>query len=220
MSAPETAWDPEDPPSADATGAPRPGGPAPQVVLIAGASGSGKTRLARLAGAPVLRLDDFYLDADHPDLPQTDYGIIDWDDARCWDGAGAVAALQELLASGETITPEYSISESRRVGTHPVRLNGASCLVAEGIFAIEFLEHAKAVGLNPVAIYLDRPAWLVFLMRLKRDLSKKRKPPLVLFQRGYALCRAQPHLKREALAAGFTPLSMDAALARLQAPTR
>ena len=51
-----------------------------RLVLIAGASGSGKSRLAHAAGCPSLRLDDFYHDADHPDLPRTEFGIADWDD--------------------------------------------------------------------------------------------------------------------------------------------
>ena len=49
---------------------------------------------------------------------------------------------------------------------------------------------------------------MVFWLRLRRDLPKKRKPPLILLRRGLALWRAQPALKRKALAAGFTPMSM------------
>jgi uridine kinase len=186
-----------------------------RLVLIAGASGSGKSRLAHAAGCPSLRLDDFYFDADHPDLPRTEFGIPDWDDPRCWDAEAAVTALRALLASGEVVVPTYSISESRRTGSHSLRLDGAPCLTAEGIFAIEFLATCRAAGLAPEAIYLDRPAPMVFWLRLRRDLAKKRKPPLILLRRGLALWRAQPALKRKALAAGFTPLNMRAAVARL-----
>ncbi|MGC3994156.1 MAG: uridine kinase [Propionicimonas sp.] len=188
---------------------------APRLVLIAGASGSGKSRLAHRAGCPSLRLDDFYFDADHPDLPRTEFGIPDWDDPRCWDADGAVAALRALLATGRAEVPAYSISESRRTGVHEVHLDGADCLTAEGIFAIEFLATCRAAGLDAEAIYLDRPGFVVFVLRLRRDLAKKRKPPLILLRRGLALWRAQPALKRKAVAAGFEPLSMPAALARL-----
>ena len=190
------------------TGAP------PRLVLIAGPSGSGKSRLAHATSCPSLRLDDFYFDADHPGMPQT-LGITDWDDPRSWDAEAAVAALRELVASGEVVTPAYSIAESRRVGSHTVRLDGADCLTAEGIFAIEFLSTCRAADLVVEAIYLDRPAPLVFWLRLRRDLAKKRKPPLILLRRGLALMRAQPALKRKAVTAGFTPLSMRAALTRL-----
>ncbi len=190
-------------------------GAPPRLVLIAGASGSGKSRLAHLAGCPSLRLDDFYFDADHPDLPRSPLGIVDWDDPRCWAADAAVAALKELLASGRIVAPAYSIPESRRVGSHEVRLDGASCLTAEGIFAIEFLATCRAAGLAADAVYLDRPGFVVFWLRLRRDLARKRKPPRILFRRGLALWRAQPALKRKALAAGFTPMSMRAAVAHL-----
>ncbi|MFZ0529430.1 MAG: uridine kinase [Propionicimonas sp.] len=187
----------------------------PRLVLIAGASGSGKSRLAHAAGVPSLRLDDYYFDADHAALPKTDYGIIDWDDPRCWDADGALAGLTELLTTGHVEAPSYSISESRRTGSHELNLDGARCLVAEGIFAIEFLATCRAAGLAPEAIYLDRPGAVVFWLRLRRDLAKKRKPPLILLRRGLALWRAQPALKRKALAAGFKPLPMRRAIPQL-----
>ncbi len=186
-----------------------------RLVLIAGASGSGKSRLAHASGCPSLRLDDFYHDADHPGMPCTSLGITDWDDSRSWDAQAAIEALQALLAGGEAVVPTYSISESRRTGSHQLRLDGAACLTAEGIFAIEFLATCREASVAAEAIYLDRPAPLVFALRLRRDLAKKRKPPLILLRRGLALWRAQPALKRKALAAGFTPLSMRAATARL-----
>jgi len=189
---------------------------APRLVLIAGPSGSGKSRLAHLAGCPALRLDDFYFDADHPDMPRSPIGIIDWDDPRSWNAEAAVAALAELVASGRVEVPAYSISESRRVGSHLLSLDGATCLTAEGIFAIDFLAVCRTAGLATEAIYIDRPGAVVFWLRLRRDLSKKRKPPLILLRRGLALWRAQPALRRKAMAAGFTPMSMRAAVAHLQ----
>jgi uridine kinase len=188
------------------------------LVLIAGASGSGKSRLAHASGCPSLRLDDFYHDADHPDLPRTEFGIPDWDDPRSWDAQAAIEALRNILTTGETVVPTYSISESRRTGSHQFRLSGAHCLTAEGIFAIEFLATCRQAGVPAEAIYLDRPAPLVFALRLRRDLAKKRKPPRILLRRGRALWRAQPALKRKALAAGFTPLTMRAATALLTSP--
>lgn len=188
---------------------------APRLVLIAGPSGSGKSRLAHASGCPSLRLDDFYLDAGHPGLPTTPFGIPDWDDLRCWDADGAVAALRDLLAAGVVETPAYSISESRRVGTRTVRLDSSGLLVAEGIFDIEFVARCRTEGFPVEAIYLDRPGLVVFWLRLRRDLARNRKPPLILLRRGLALWRDQPALKRRAVAAGFSPLSMRAASRRV-----
>ncbi len=188
---------------------------APRLVLVAGASGSGKSRLAHASGCLAFRLDDFYFDADHPGHVLTDYGIIDWDDVASWNAGAAVAALRSLLSTGEVEVPEYSISESRAIGRHTVTLGACDCVVAEGVFAIELLAHLRAAEMPATAIYLDRPGWLVFALRLRRDLAGHRKPPRVLLRRGWALWRSQPDLKRRAVAAGFLPLSMRRALAAI-----
>lgn len=187
----------------------------PRLILVAGASGSGKSRLAHASGCLAFRLDDFYHDADHPGHVLTDYGIIDWDDVASWNADAAVAALRTLIATGEVETPEYSISESRRIGSQTVKLGDCDCIVAEGVFAIELLPHLRSAGIPATPIYLDRPGWLVFALRLRRDLAGKRKPPRVLLRRGWALWRAQPALRRRAVAAGFRPLPMRSALAAI-----
>ena len=133
----------------------------PRIILIAGASGSGKSRLALAAGCPTLRLDDYYFDADHPDMPSTNLGIPDWDDPASWDAAGALAGLQELLTTGELVAPDYSITESRRVGSHRVHLDGCHCLTVEGIFAIEFLGplSGRRAGRGADLPGSSRPVW-------------------------------------------------------------
>lgn len=185
-----------------------------RVVLLAGPSGGGKSRLARLVGALPLRLDDFYLDEDHPALPRA-HGIVDWDDPATWDAAGAVAALSGLVHRGRAVVPTYSIAESRRVGTHEVTLGGHRVVIAEGIFALDLLPHARAAGLGVEPIYLDRSRWLVALLRLRRDLRQHRKPPVVLLRRGFALWRSQPGLRARAVAAGFRPMTMRRAVRHL-----
>ncbi len=186
-----------------------------RLVLVAGPSGSGKTRLARRAGVPTLRLDDFYLDGDHPDLPRT-LGIVDWDDPRSWDLAGACRALQELVETGRTNTPEYSISENRRVSMHEVDIDDAPVFLAEGIFAVETALACAERGVVADLIWLDRSGTATFVRRLHRDLRQHRKPAWVLVRRGLALWREEAALRQRAVAAGFEPCSMRQAERRLQ----
>lgn len=115
----------------------------------------------------------------------------------------------------EVTVPTYDISASTTVGQHTVTVGSAQAFVAEGIFATHLLTDARDCGLAVEPIYLDRPALLVAVLRLTRDLRAKRKPPWVLIRRGWALLRQQPALRRQAVAAGFTPLSMRAAQARI-----
>lgn len=187
-----------------------------RLVLIAGPSGSGKSRLAKAARLTCLRLDDYYHDADFAGMPTTSLGITDWDDPRSWDAEAALAGLQQLLATSNLDAPTYSISQSRRVGSHRLHLGPDDCLVAEGIFAIEFLAYCRRAKIAAEAIYLDRPPVAVYALRLRRDLAKKRKPPLIAIRRGWALARAQSALRSKAMTAGFEPLTMRQALTRVR----
>lgn len=191
-----------------------------RLVLVAGPSGSGKSRLTLASGLPQVRLDDFYHDADHPGLPQT-LGIPDWDDPATWNGEAAIAAIAELLDTGRTRTPDYSIPLSRRVGEKELVIPASTTVVlAEGIFAVEALPLARAAGLDASGIYLDRPAAQVAYFRLKRDLKQHRKPPWVLLRRGVALWQGQDDLKRRALANGFRAVSYPEARRLLAASPR
>ncbi len=189
------------------------------VVLLAGASGSGKSRLARSVGCPRLALDDFYRDGDESGLPQT-LGIVDWDDPASWDADAALATVITLCRDGTADVPVYDISASRRTGWHRLDLGDHQGFVAEGIFAPEMVRRCRAAGLDVAAIWLDRPRTSTMIMRLARDLSEHRKPPVVLLRRGLALWRAEPVVRVRAVAAGCRPLAMRAALTVVRAWTR
>lgn len=189
------------------------------VFLLAGPSGSGKSRVARKAGVPTLNLDDFYYDADHPGLPRT-LGIVDWDDPSTWNGAAAAEAIKELARAGRVEVPRYDISASAAVGTRVIDLGDARCFIAEGIFAIEAASFCRSADVDVVACYLDRPTWLVTMLRFVRDVREHRKPLPVLVRRGLALAGTDAGLKRRALAAGFRPVSATEALAIIAAPVR
>ncbi|QDP98636.1 uridine kinase [Microlunatus elymi] len=181
------------------------------MVLLAGPSGSGKSRVARLAECPSLNLDDFYFDADHPDLPHT-LGIVDWDDPRTWDADAAVAAVDQLLRTGAAEVPRYDIGRSIRVGSHRVDLGDARCFVAEGVFAMQLADRCRAAGLHVLPLYLDRPRLLVMVLRFVRDLREHRKPLAILIRRGVALFHADKALRERATAAGFAMVSLRQSL--------
>ncbi|HJE50549.1 MAG TPA: uridine kinase [Tessaracoccus flavescens] len=189
------------------------------LLLIAGPSGSGKSRLTRTAVAQgravSLSLDDFYHDVDHPGLPMTPMGIPDWDDPATWNLDAAIATVRQLLLEGTAEVPVYDISQSKRVGSRTVDMGAAELLVAEGIFAIQACPAARAAGIDVDALWLDRRPTANFARRLTRDLREKRKTPAVLLRRGVALYRAEPALRKTALSAGFSPVSMRSAMGRV-----
>ncbi|MGA4509035.1 uridine kinase [Propionibacteriaceae bacterium G1746] len=186
------------------------------IILVAGPSGSGKSRLSAQTRVPQVRLDDFYFDDDHPDMPVTvlpgGVRMIDWDDRRSWNLDAAVTALTEIGRSGQATLPHYDIAANRAIDTHHFDASGARAVICEGIFAIDLLDPCRQAGCDVTGIWLDRPRWFNFARRLQRDLRQRRKSPSVLVRRGLALVRQEPALRRAALEAGFTPYGMaDAA---------
>ncbi|MCX6401735.1 MAG: AAA family ATPase [Propionibacteriales bacterium] len=195
-----------------------------RVIVLAGPSGSGKSRLAerleKAHGWPTLRLDDFYRDGHEDDLPRitdgANAGIVDWDHPGTWHRDDALTALRELCTTGATEIPIYSISESRRTGTQRLDLQGATRFCAEGIFAAEVVEECRATGLLAAAYCITQHPAVTFWRRLTRDLREHRKPPLVLVRRGFALARAQHQVVRRAVAVGCRIATGDRAFADLE----
>ena len=192
---------------------------AARLVLLAGPSGSGKSRLVAALASPRVNLDDFYRDEDDPANPRTTTTVgadeapaVDWDDVGSWDADAALAALVALCETGTAEVPVYDIAASRRTGSRTVTLGDAAVFVAEGLFAPDLVPAARAAGLEMDALYLDRPRLQTLLFRFVRDVSEHRKPLPVLVRRGLALFRVEPTLRAHALSCGCRPVSMAEAL--------
>ena len=190
-----------------------------RVVVIAGPSGSGKSRLCSRLGLPFVNLDDFYKDGDDPSLPRLDLGggstIVDWDDPRSWLRDEAVEAIERLCREGAAEIPVYDISRDGRTGHQKLDLDGATCFVAEGVFAQEVVAECRERGLVLDAVCVRNHRLVTFWRRLTRDLRERRKPPLVLLRRGLLLMRAEPEVVAHAMSLGCTPMSSERAYQHL-----
>lgn len=182
--------------------------PRARMILIGGASGSGKSRLAEASGLPLLRLDDFYREGDDPDLPRLSSGEVDWDHPGSWHAERALAAAEELARTGRTEAPIYDISTSSASGAHAVELGDAPVFVAEGVFVGEMVALARERGILADAVCVKRSRWLTMALRLVRDLRENRKSPRFLVKRGWILARREPTIVARLTSAGCRPLTV------------
>lgn len=198
-----------------------------RVVVLAGPSGAGKSRLAERLGLPVLRLDDFYKSGSDPSLPRITHGanagLVDWDHPDSWHLEAALVAIRGLCHDGRAEVPIYSIPDNGVVGTRPLEVGHHRFFIAEGIFAAEVVPECEGHGLLAVAYCLRQHPLLTFWRRLARDLQERRKPPLVLVRRGFALMRDQRRVVAHAVSRGceaITPQEAYTAIARLESAAR
>lgn len=191
---------------------------APRVLVLAGPSGSGKSRLARRLqaehGWPVVELDDFYREAGDPALPMSHLGLPDWDDVGSWDRDAALAAVQGLCRHGAATVPVYDISASARAGSHDVRVGTAPIVVVEGIFAAHIVQPLAECGLLAAAWCISGRPWVTFTRRFVRDVAERRKSMSTLWHRGHHLRRSEEGIVRAQRALGAVPMTSSVAEAR------
>lgn len=189
------------------------------MIVVAGPSGSGKSRLSRRLGLPVLNLDDFYKDGDDPTLPGLDLAggepIVDWDDPASWRADDAVVTIEKLCAGGAADVPVYDIARSHRTGHRVLELDGTTRFVAEGIFAQEIVAACRERDLLADAICIGRNPVLTFVLRLTRDLREHRKPPWVLVRRGLHLMWRQRAVVEHARSLGCRVVGIERAYVEL-----
>ncbi|WP_293697286.1 uridine kinase [uncultured Agrococcus sp.] len=177
----------------------------PRLIIVGGASGSGKSYIARSFGAPAVELDAFYreIDEDLDDrLPRTPYGEIDWDDVGTFRTQHAVDALLRLVEHRAVTVPVYDLSISRRSGSRQLRVTHGP-VIAEGVFASAVVEELRRRSVAYDAWYVIESPTLTMLRRFARDVREARKPLPFLVRRGLALRRAESRLREEAQQAGF-----------------
>ena len=144
------------------------------LVAIAGGSGAGKSLLASsvqraLPDVPVTLVEHDWYYADLGHLPSEERARQDFDVPEALDNA-LLAEHLRWLAGGEAVAaPQYCFrSHTRRAETVP--LAPAPVVIVCGVLLLAVPELAELFGLR---VFVDAPADLRFIRRLRRDLAER-----------------------------------------------
>ncbi len=145
------------------------------LILIAGGTGSGKTTVANklveyLGNAVVLSIDRYYRDLSH--LPPEERIKTNFDDPAAIEWPLLEDHARRLLKGEAVDVPIYDFKTHTRRGYEP--FSPAKYLIIEGIFA---LWHGPIRDLAALRIYIDTPADIRFLRRLRRDIQERGRTP-------------------------------------------
>lgn len=146
----------------------------PCVVLIAGGTGAGKSRLAaRLATTlgpgtvTILSADDYYRDMS--DLPEPERDLLNFDHPDALDWPLLCAHLATLKAGRAIDCPVYDFTCHCHTG-QCLRITPTPLVVAEGIM---LLARPEVCAAGDVRVFIDVPADIRLARRLQRDISER-----------------------------------------------
>ncbi|HEY5663435.1 MAG TPA: uridine kinase [Ilumatobacter sp.] len=178
--------------------APHPADPThhrPYLIGVAGGSNSGKTtiatRLAELMGdqhLSVIKLDSYYIERRHEPLEARAAANYDHPDAFDWDLLNDHLAALTAGASVQVPVYDYAIHDrSDRVETVPA----SRVIVVEGILVLWEPRLRERFDLK---IFVDTPADLRIIRRLRRDVAERGRSPESILDQYLATVRPSHEL--------------------------
>jgi uridine kinase len=148
--------------------------PVPVIVGIAGGSGAGKTRLARLIGerftalgVSLIDMDSYYRDRAH--LSEAERRRVNYDEPSAIDHELLGRHLDQLSRGQAIPKPRYDFATHTRTAEHET-VAPAALIIVEGIFALwepRVREHFA------VKVFVETESDLRLLRRLNRDVLER-----------------------------------------------
>jgi len=145
----------------------------PFVVGIAGATGSGKTTVARrlaeaMAGEAVLLQHDVYY-RDRTDLPYDERCKLNFDHPDSLETPLLVHHIEALRAGRSAEVPSYDFTQHRRF-EETTCVEPAAVIIVEGILV---LADEGLRGLLDLKVFVDTDSDLRVFRRIRRDLEQR-----------------------------------------------
>jgi uridine kinase len=174
-----------------------------RLIVIAGASGSGKSTAAHGSGLPVLGLDAFYRDRSAPGMPRW-LGDVDWEHPDAFDARRAADAVTELVRTGRVTIRAHDVGTERTETDHTVTISGP-CLVIEGVMAIAAVRLLDpALSCERVVFVLRRSILANLATRVRRDTVVRGRRLHRAVLRSIHVATQERRLVRDAVREGAT----------------
>lgn len=147
----------------------------PVVIGIAGGTCSGKSSIAGILidefrytkSINIIREDDYYKDQSH--MPMEERAKTNYDHPLAFDFDLMIEHINKLI-NGETIEkPIYDYTVHNRSQITEI-VHPSDVLIIEGLFA---LYRKEIRDLEDIKIFVDTPADIRFIRRLKRDVKER-----------------------------------------------
>ena len=147
-----------------------------RIIGIAGASGSGKSELARevseaLGGVSILTLDSYYRELGH--LTEEERAQVDFDDPSALEFNLIVEHLRALKAGQAVDEPVYSFAHHTRTGESK-RIAPTDPVIVEGLLALHWPELREIFDLR---VFVQTDPEECFRRRLERDVRTRGRTP-------------------------------------------
>lgn len=147
----------------------------PIVIGIAGGTCSGKTSIASIViedfrytnSVNIIKEDDYYKDQSH--MPMEERVKTNYDHPLAFDFDLMQEHIKDLIAGKSIEKPTYDYTVHNRSDKTEV-IYPSDVLIIEGLFAL----YTKEIrDLEDIKIFVDTPADVRFIRRLKRDVSER-----------------------------------------------
>lgn len=154
----------------------------PVLIAIAGGSCAGKSTIAQQifqlssSRSQIISLDDFYKDIRNPNIPYDGTGNPSFDHPDSYDRDQFCNAIKQLMIGNNVNIPVYDLNKNWITGqVHEV--NSKQILIAEGLYAIQFLQHKFHPNLS---VYIEATQNTRIQRRVQRDSQKYHMLPAVI----------------------------------------
>jgi uridine kinase len=142
------------------------------IVGLAGASGSGKSTVAkrvasRLKGH-VISMETYAVEMNH--LPPEERANLNYDAPHATDVKLLESHICDYAAGNAIEAPIYDFAENLRLSDRKEHIPATSLLIVEGILALHFAQLRKHFDLS---IYLEAPDGVCFHRRKVRDITER-----------------------------------------------